>query len=231
MSARAGSLPAALRAARLSLSLLAGRRLWLFAAADAVALVWGLLTALVAGGEPAAVYRGVVLLPLVLLALPLAGDALAVERRAGCLEVALAAPRAEVYFLRRVAAVAGVATAQGWAVMGLLWLVDRSFPLLSVLAQVALVTAFAVAAALFWAVRLRTAGGVWLASLASVAVAGRWFFFDPIPQRLFSESGRWLPVGWDAARWAGAAAVLAGGAVLFTLYARRRLRRPELLLH
>jgi hypothetical protein len=218
------------RSWRRSLSLLAGRRLPLVATADAVLVLWALYAALLGGGEPSGFFVVAVLVPLLLLALPLAADAVAVERRAGCLDVALAAPRAEAYFLRRIVAVALVASAQGSTLVLLWWSLDPSFPLLTVLAQGVLVTVFVMAVALFWAVRLRTPGGVWLAALATVAVFGRWFFFDPVPRRLSGVAGPLLPGGWDAVRWAGTALVLATASVLFFLYARRRLRRPELLL-
>jgi hypothetical protein len=83
---------------------------------------------------------------------------------------------------------------------------------------------------LFWAVRLRTAGGVWLASAVTVAAMGRWFFFDPTAQETGAAHQPLFPKLEDSLPWLASAAALALGATLFYLYARRRLRRPERML-
>jgi hypothetical protein len=104
------------------------------------------------------------------------------------------------------------------------------FPLISPLVQIAVISLFLGAVSLFWAVRLRTAGGVWLASAVTVGLMGRWFFFNPIPPRLGSIYGPLLPGAEESLAWLGSLAVLATGTALFYLYARRRLRRPERML-
>ena len=115
--------------------------------------------------------------------------------------------------------------------MGVAWLTaEPKFPLLEPGLQILATSAFLGAVALFWAVRLRTAGGVWLASAVTLAVLGEWFFFDPIPQRLHGVYGSFLPGVEAGLPWLRALAVLATGSVLFFLYARRRLRRPELMI-
>jgi hypothetical protein len=111
------------------------------------------------------------------------------------------------------------------------WLLDGfSFPILPPLAQVGTVSLLLGAVSLFWAVRLQTAGGVWLASAVTLCVMGRWFFFNPIPPRFGEAFGPLLPGPEAALAWLGSAAVLGAGSALFFLYARRRLRRPELII-
>lgn len=221
-----------LRSMRLSLGLLLGRRLALFAAIDALVVGGSVLQMLLEGeGEPADLYRLVFLVPSLILALPALAGMVDLERRAGCLDLALSAPSAERYFLRRAAAVCAVTAVQGWLVMLLGWLLDGfSFPILPPLVQVAAVSLLLGTVSLFWAVRLRSAGGVWLASLVTLSLMGHWFFFNPIPPR-FGEAFGWLLPGPEAAlAWLRSAGFLIAGSALFFLYARRRLRRPELII-
>lgn len=221
-----------LRSLLLSLRLLLGRRLGLFAAIDALVLGGSLLAMLLESeGEPAELYRSIFLFPSLILALPALAGIVDLERRAGCLDLALSSPSAEVYFLRRAGAVCAVATLQGWLMMILGWVVyGLSFPILTTLVQILAVSLFFGAVSLFWAVRLKTAGGVWLATIVTLAILGKWFFFNPIPPRYGAKFGAFLPGAEAALPWVGSVAVLAAGSVLFFLYARRRLRRPELIL-
>lgn len=222
----------ALRNLRLSLELLLGRRLWLFAGIDALVILMALLNILLGdGGEPAGIYNWVVLMPFLLLGLPALSGIVEVERRAGCLDLALTTPGSVRYFVRRAAAVCGFLAVQGWALTVLDWFwEDRGFPLLAPLAQIASVTFLLGALALFWAVRLKTAGAVWLASMVTLIVLHPWFFRNPIPHLYFSQFGPWLPGADDALPWLGSLAVLNTTALLLSLYARRRLRRPESML-
>jgi hypothetical protein len=222
----------ALRGVRLSLELLLGRRLWLFAGIDAVVVLGAVLGMLLGdGGEPAGIYSWVILMPFLLLGLPALSGLVAVERRAGCLDLALSVPGAVGYFVRRAAAVCGVLAVQGWVLTVADWLYeDRGFPLLAPLAQIAAVSFLLGALALFWAVRLKTAGAVWLASMATLLALRPWFFRNPIPEIYFSQFGPWLPGADEALPWLGSLAVLGTAATLFSLYARRRLRRPESML-
>ncbi len=221
-----------LRSMILSLRLLLGRRLGLFLGIDALVLVGSLLTMLLESeGEPAELYRSIFLIPSLLLALPALAGMVDLERRAGCLDLALSSPSAEGYFVRRAGAVCAVAALQGWVMMILGWVVDGfSFPILAPLVQIVVVSLFLGAVALFWAVRLKTAGGVWLASILTFCVLGKWFFFNPIPPRFHTRFSAFLPGAEESLAWAGSLAVLLGGSALFFLYARRRLRRPELIL-
>ncbi len=220
------------RSLLLSLRLLLGRRLGLFAAIDALVLGGSLLTMLLESeGEPGDLYRSIFLYPSLLLALPALAGIVDLERRAGCLDLALSSPSAEGYFLRRAGAVCAVAALQGWVMMLLGWVVyGFSFPILAPLVQILAVSLFFGAVSLFWAVRLQTAGGVWLATVVTLAVLGKWFFFNPIPPRFGAKFGPFLPGAEAALPWLASVAVLAAGSALFFLYARRRLRRPELIL-
>ena len=221
-----------LRSLLLSLRLLLGRRLGLFAAIDALVLGGSLLTMLLESeGEPAELYRSIFLFPSLILALPALAGIVDLERRAGCLDLALSSPSAEGYFVRRAGAVCAVAAAQGWLMMLLGWGVEGfSFPILAALVQIVAVSLFFGSVSLFWAVRLKTAGGVWLASVVTLCLLGKWSFFNPIPPRFGTKFGAFLPGAEAALPWLGSVAVLAGGSALFFLYARRRLRRPELIL-
>jgi hypothetical protein len=221
-----------LRSLRLSLGLLLGRRLALFAAIDILVVGGSVLQMLLEGeGEPSDLYRFVFLVPSLILALPALAGMVDLERRAGCLDLALSSPSAERYFLRRAAAVCGLTAVQGWLVMLLGWFLDSfAFPILAPLVQVAAVSLLLGAVSLFWAVRLRTAGGVWLASTVTLALMGSWFFFNPIPPRFGEAFGPFLPGPEAALAWLRSVTVLAAGSALFFLYARRRLRRPELII-
>lgn len=221
-----------LRSGLLSLRLLLGRRLGWFAAVDALVLGGSLLSMLLESeGEPAELYRSIFLFPSLILALPALAGIVDLERRAGCLDLALSSPSAEGYFLRRAGAVCAVAALQGWVMMLLGWVVyGFSFPIVAPLVQILAVSLFFGAVSLFWAVRLKTAGGVWLATAVTLALLGKWFFFNPIPPRFGAKFGSFLPGAEEALPWLGSVAVLAAGSALFFLYARRRLRRPELIL-
>lgn len=220
------------RTTRLSLELLLGRRLLLFAAVDLLIVVGALFAMLLgAGDDPAAVWSGVVLPPFLLLGLPALSGMVDMERRAGCLDLALSTPAAESYFLRRAGAVCTVLGAQGSLLMLADWLHEAArFPLLSVLIQAAAVSLFLGATALFWAVRLKSGGAVWLASMATLLALGRWFFFNPVPDMLFGERGALFPHGEDALAWLGSLGVLLAATAILFLYARRRLRRPETMI-
>jgi hypothetical protein len=215
-----------------TLELLLGNRLKLFATADAVLILWTLLAMMLdTEGEPQDVYRQVVLVPLLILGLPALAGLVEVERRAGCLDLALSAPAVERYFLRRAAAVSALMAVQGWVLILLTWLrEDRWFPILSCLSQVLVVSVFLGTLALFWAVRLKTAGGVWLASAVTTIALHRWFFHNPVPHRHFGVHDSLLPREEALIEWLVSIAVLGAATVLLYFYARRRLRRPETMI-
>jgi hypothetical protein len=215
-----------------TLELLLGKRLKLFATADVVVVLWTLLAMMLdTEAEPQDAYRQVVLMPLLILGLPALAGLVEVERRAGCLDLALSAPAVERYFLRRAAAVSALMALQGGVLILLTWFQeDRWFPILSCLTQVLVVSAFLGALALFWAVRLKTAGGVWLASIATTIALHRWFFHNPVPHRHFGVHDSLLPREEALIDWLVSVAVLGAATVLLYFYARRRLRRPETMI-
>lgn len=220
-----------LRSGRLTLELLLGRRLVLFLIADLGLIGLALMNLLLeTDADAQEVYGGIVMLTLLFGPFALAG-LVDVERRAGCLDLALASPSAESYFLRRAGSVCALLCLQGWLLILLVWLFTaRKFPLPVVFLQIALVAAFLGAVALFWAVRLGSAGAVWLATVATVAALGRWFFANPIPDRLGGVYNAWTLGADETLAWLPSAAVLASSSLVFFLYARRRLRRPETLI-
>lgn len=217
---------------RRTLELLLGKRLKLFVVADVLLVLWSLVDMMLgAGDEPAAVYRQVVLVPLLVLGLPALAGLVEVERRAGCLDLALSAPAVERYFLRRAGTVSLLMAIQGWTLILLTWLKEgRWFPILSSLTQVAVVCVFLGALALFWAVRLKTAGGVWLASIATTIALQRWSFHNPVPDRHFGVHQGFLPRDEPLIDWLASTAVLGAATLLLYFYARRRLRRPETMI-
>jgi hypothetical protein len=214
--------------AQRNLQLLTGRWLWGVISLDGVLLLLGLLGLLLMGAPPTAIFPELVLKPLLILAPAVLAGAVAVERESGSLDLALAVPSVEAYFLRRVALVVGLFLLQSWLVVGLFWLKEgMGFPLIAALLQALLVCTVVGAAALFWAVRLASRGAVWGATLATALLLARWLAYNPIPPRLTGKGGSWLPALEDLTSWATTSAVLSAATVLFLLYARRRLRRPE----
>lgn len=213
---------------RSSLELLLEGRLWLFAGADASLVLFTVVMSLAAGGRPVDIYRGVLVLPLLFVGLPLLSNLVAVERRSGTLDLALAAPSTERYFVRRALPVVVVLFAQGAVLLGLL-AEARALSFLRALVLGAATCALAGAVSLFWAVRLRTAGATLLASLATVLLFAEAVFSDPMPPS-FPPPDAFLSVPVPVLEWLGRVLVLGAATVLFYLYARRRLRRPETLL-
>jgi len=221
-----------LRRARLSLSLLTGRRTAAYLVADGLLLFSLAFDLLVGGGSPAEMYLQAVLLPCLILGVPVMADAVAVERRAGCLDLALATPRADLYFVRRLAAAAALMALQSTVVLMVIWLGSTMpFALLYAVVQAVLVCALLAALVLFWVLRLRTAGAVILATYVSIAPFSKWFFSSPLPSIWDAKAtGNFVLAPWDSLPWLCDCLVLGLGAVAFYLYARRRLIRPEALL-
>jgi hypothetical protein len=213
--------------ARYAVELLLERRLWLFVALDAFLLLERLIAVLVIGGKVADVYRSIAVLPMILIGLPATSTAVALERRAGSLDLALAVPSTEGYFVRRVAPVVGFLTLQAWLVLSF---AADGWELVRALLQSAVVGLLVGALALFWAVRLTTAGGVFVASLVSVGLLGGWIFSTPVIDRSGPAADRFAGVPLPLLGWGWDVLVLLLAAVILYQYARVRLRRPETLL-
>lgn len=232
-----------LRQSVYAVELLLERRLLLFVAADLIVVFQGLLSALLGDSRLEGLYRSMVLLPVLLLGVPAAASAVALERRAGSLDLALAVRSTERYFVRRVAPVSAFLLAQAWLLLFVAYLIvhenklfdhllsEKGFYVLPIMLHVALTALLTGAVTLFWAARLSTTGGAMMASFATLFALSKWIFASPVLAGL-GPTGTWLlgvvpPVllelGWNLS-------VLALAAVLFFLYARERLRRPETML-
>lgn len=240
---RTAMLASHLRQAIYAFDLLLDRLFWLFVVADAVVILNLLIAALVGSGSFESLYMSTAIWPLVLLGVPATAGAVALERRAGSLDLALAVPSTELYFVRRVAPVCGLLIVQGWllilvtlaivyegGVFGYL-LSARGLALLPATLHTAEVGLLVGAVALFWASRIASRGGVMVASFATVFALTKWVFANPVVRDTGPRGDWWLGllpgpvlvVVWNLT-------VIALATVLFYLYARARLRRPESML-
>lgn len=218
--------PAASRL-RSSISLLTERRLPMYAALDGLFLFLGITLAFGGASDAKGFYPSNVLLPLLLIVVPMTAEAVAVERRSGTLDLALTSPAARFYFERRIGAVAALMIVQSWLIVIVPWLIVEKFPLSAPFVQIPIVVLFVCAVVLNWAVRLKTAGAVSFATYITVAAFGPWVFSNPI-RPLGPSTGRMtLP---DYIDFAQQNLVLAAGALIFYLYARQRLARPEAII-
>ncbi len=217
-----------LLSARYASELLLAKRLWLFLVADIVLIFQALLGALASGGEVGAMYQRVVILPQLLLGLPALSTVVALERRAGSLDLALAVPSTERYFVRRVVPVCGFLILQGSLL--LILLVDPGWDLVRALVQNLETSVLLTVLTLFWAVRLKSSGAVAVASLISIALLSKWVFYSPAIGFFSADVPRVVGVPMPIAAWIWNAAVLAAAIFILLQYARRRLRRPEVML-
>lgn len=220
--------PALVRAA-LSIQLLTERRVALFASLDALFLFMGLIIGLNGSGSARDFWPTLFLMPLLVVGVPMMSDAVAVERRAGTLDLALTSPRARFYFERRIAAVGVLAVVQGWLAMLVVRLLMRSepFPLSGPFVQTVSVALFICAVSLNWTVRIRTAGAVIFATYATVLAFAPWFFSNPIHPPTTMNGP--MAVG-DMLAWLRDNLVLIAAAAAFSMYARHRLARPEVMI-
>jgi len=203
-----------------------GQRLLLLLAADALLVVQGVFTALLGGGEPDDFYLFVALVPLLLLTPAALSDLVALERRAGTLDLTLSLGSRETLLLLRAGVPALLIGLQAGLVMIFVWWTEpQSVPLVGVLLQLFAVACLLAAASLFAALYVPAAGGAWLTTLGIVAVLAPWSLFNPVPPRLSHAGPHWIADGGPHAL-----AVLTGATLLAIAYSLRRLRRPEVLL-
>lgn len=208
---------------RLSVELLLERRLLWVVCADILILLQGIVAAFISNGEPDSIYFWVVLVPLLVLGVPILANAVPLERRAGSLDLVLCSPEAHAFFVRRIASFCGLIVVQGWLMLAFTRLLGaRPFPLVFAMAQTLLVGLLVAAVTLFWNLYLKNSGTVTLASIMTLLALGRWFFAAPLPDPETGLSG--------ILSWLENSVALAAAAVLFYLYARRRLARAEALL-
>lgn len=209
--------------------LLLDRRLGLVLLVDGIFLLRGFLAALVEeGGSAHGVWVSMVVFPSLLLCLPTLSSTVAVERRAGTLDLVLASGSPTRYFAARIARVVGLFALQG---IVLLLVLARERGLGIVLLQCVLTHLFVGAVALFWTVRLRSAGAALAAMATTVALFLPWIGDSAfrVLDDVFGELAIQGP--WAATREIAVPfAVLGLATSLFSLYARAHLRRLESLL-
>lgn len=209
-----------LRRLGLSLELLLERRAGIYLTVDGL-ILFGVLVGVLVGGEPEQFYMAA-LLPCLIVGVPILSDAIALERRAGSLDLALSSPGASYYFERRVLVLCVVMAVQGCLVLLLIRFAIAPFFVLPVLVQTLVSSSVVGAAVLFWAVRLRGPGAVGSATLMTLGACGPWLLANPIHRG-------WMTVD-ECIDWLKTNLVLGLAAVVLYLYARRRLTRPERLL-
>lgn len=223
--------------------LLLERRFWLFLIADLILIGQGLFVALLDSGSLEGIYKSMATLPMMLLGIPVLSNTVSLERRAGSLDLALAVPSPERYFLRRVVPVCGFFIIQTWVLTLVAYLIvwegnflrymasSKGVYMLPVFVHAALLGLLVGSVALFWASRIQTSGGVIVASFVTLLAFWKWINAAPMIKNL-GPSSIWyfglippiyLTVAWNLI-------VLALAVVLFYLYARERLRHPELML-
>jgi hypothetical protein len=216
-------------------------KLAIFLVGDFLAIVWGIYTALGSGGKIHQFYAPGVVLPLLLVVSSSLSSLVALERRAGSLDLALAAPSPALFFLRRLWPPVALGLLQGWLLLLLSFLESNSPAnllagratgwevLLRAAFSSALVACLAASISLFWATRLRTGGAVLTAVLATLFPHLPFVFTSPLlpPAQLFAKNF------WEANShifyWLWQMVVLAAAALLFFLAGLDRLRRPESL--
>lgn len=211
----------------LGLRLLVGRRRGALIGFDLFVLMTAAIGAFESSEWLWQMFVPVVLMPMLILGLPVVSDSVALELRAGSLDLALTSPGAEGYFERRIFSFCGLLIIQGCLIIVAIRFAQGNFLLFPAIVHV-LVSGFVIGAtALFWATRLRAPGSVLFASSATLLALSKWLFTSPVHQAeglfpfLFSR---------DALPWLRDEAVLLAVGIVLLLYARRRLSRPEQLL-
>ena len=221
-------------------ALLLDRRLVLFLVLDAFVVINALFSALLGVGFDA-VFMFVILGPTVILGVPILSGTVALERRCGSLDLALAVPSTERYFLRRVAPVCIFFTLQSWFLVHALalmsgvgdwvdFIVEHPVSTFVMHVQALQASLLVAAVVLFWASRLISSGAVMLSSFLTLIALIPWFALSPLTKviqpfegKLFGIPVARIEVGWNLI-------VVAVTTVIFYLYARERLRRPATML-
>ena len=226
--------------AKYAFSHLLERRWWLFLGLDALFVLSGYASSAVNGARIEHVFRSSVLIPALLLAIPALSGLVALERRAGSLDLALSVPSTERYFLRRALPVLAVLAAQSVFLLIVAWLENaggfnlEKTKMLAILGrslvQTFCVLAFLGAVSLFWSVRLRSAGAVTVATVLTVLVFWKWLSTSPAIAPPVGPTEKLLGLPLPILVWTASVLVIAAAAAIFYLYARERLRRPETML-
>ncbi|MCM2315864.1 MAG: hypothetical protein NDJ92_12025 [Thermoanaerobaculia bacterium] len=210
-----------IRATAMSVNLMLERRAWKFVIIDALVVLQAAIVAFAGEGEE--FFGPSVLLPLVILGVPIMADAIALERRAGTLDLALSSPGSRIYFERRVFGFCAAMLVQAILIVVTFRFVLKFHLLPPLVASVAS-CAFLGALVLFWSTRLTSTGGVTFATYLSCFGISPWLFANPV-YRWDDISG---PItALEAFAFARQTAVIALTTVVLYLYAARRLSRPE----
>ncbi|HXI12401.1 MAG TPA: hypothetical protein VNM92_07125 [Thermoanaerobaculia bacterium] len=209
----------------LSLYLLLDRRAVTFLIIDVMMLLTFITAALLGEGDAKAIYFIVVLVPFMVLGLPVLSDTVALERRAGSLDLALSTPGSDHYFDRRIGSFCALMFVQGAGALVVARFTLDAFPLWPALIQLALSCGLIGTTVLFWSLRLRTVGAVLFAAIITFVLLGKWLFSSPVYPHWLQREPAEVLVGWAANN-----GVILFTAILFYLYSRRRLGKPELLL-
>ncbi len=220
--------------------LLEGKMLF-FAVADFLMVAWGLTVALLGSGKLRDFYATAVIVPTLVLLLMALPAVIALERRAGSLDLALAAPDPTAFFLRRAVAPLFLVLVQGAAL--LLLAAAEQTPLAELmagrltawpvvaraLAGNLLVALLVTAVTLFWATRLRASGAVLAATAGTLLPFVSFLFTSPVlpPPQLFPQDV--FEANAHLVAWIWPMVVMGAAALLFFTAAVGRLRRPELL--
>lgn len=216
--------PAIVSRAFLSLHLLLQRRTLLVLGADGLFLLTIIVAALLEA-EWTGFWIGVVA-PYVIVGAPLLADSIALERRAGCLDLALASPGGSFYFERRALTFGAVALLQGWLVIVFARVAIQDFLLAPAFLRAGTVVAFMLAAVLFWTTRVATPGAASVAAVATAALFGPWLVSRPIHE----SYPKLVETPWILLGAFTPDIVLVTASLVLYAYARRRLARPEQLL-
>jgi hypothetical protein len=219
--------------------LLLERRLILFFVIDGFLVFVGSLVSLETGGRVESIYSSVVVYPTMLFAVPILANVVALERRSGSLDLALATPSTERYFLRRVLPICGFFILQGWILPHIVLLSSGAWgetvnvklaTFLTLHVHIAIVSLLVGAVCLYWGSRLQSTGAVMVASGFSLGLLQKWIF-NPLAEVPFGMVHTWLGISVHVLAQTWSLVVLTVATFLFYLYARERLRRPEVMLH
>ncbi|HEX7421272.1 MAG TPA: hypothetical protein VF505_15390 [Thermoanaerobaculia bacterium] len=213
---------------RFSLTLMTERRTVMFAILDALFVLAGLVIAFNSGDSAAEFYVPMFIMPALLIGVPILADAVAIERRSGTIDLAMTSPGAHTYFERRVASVAALLVVQGWLGVLVARIAGEPFPVSGPMLQIVIAAGFLCSVALNWTVRVRTTGAVVFAVYATIIAFSPWFFSNPVhPPGYRGQGPMRIP---DYISYFKTNLVLALAGVIFYLYARQRLSRPETII-
>ena len=212
------------------MDLLLERRRWLYVVGYLFLLFFGMLEAIdsMSGSDwLPRLYKSLIVVPDLVLGLPALARVVALERQSGSLDLALAAPSTERYFIRRIAPICALMLVHSWIVSAL---IADGWELMRTIVQGSVLTFFLAALTLFWAARLETSGAVLTASAVSVAVMASWIFVNPVTTPPVGRAEELFGVTLPNLAWSWDVGVLALAATVLYLYARERLRHPETML-